>query len=54
MRPYGHGAIVAHATSVVNRIGPMTDIVRGQRAVATAANAVAHSATDAPAAIPRW
>ena len=54
MRRSAHGAMVADATSSVNRIGPMTDILLSQRASDSPASAVAHSATAAPAAIPRW
>jgi hypothetical protein len=50
MCPNGHGAMVADATNSVNRNGPMTD---SQRTSAAPAAAVAHSATAAPAAMPR-
>jgi hypothetical protein len=54
MRPGGHGPMVADATISVNSFGPMTDRMQDQRAVAAAAASAAQSATDAPAAIPRW
>jgi hypothetical protein len=54
VRPSGHGEMVADVTISVNCCGLMADTVQGQRTVATPAANVAHSATEAPAAIPRW